>query len=71
MMQEVAALDDFVVVESKEKSRNLVENIKLRRRNKHIEAYEEFKEELDDYKENLFIVYNSLENDLNQVLSIR
>ena len=35
MMQEVAALDDFVVVESKEKSRNLVENIKLRRRTKH------------------------------------
>ena len=30
-----------------------------------------FKEDLEDYKENLFSVYHSLENDLTQVLAIR
>ena len=47
---EVAALDDFVAVVSKDKTKNLIENIKLRRRSKHLEALEEFKEELEDYK---------------------
>ena len=37
-VQEVAALDDFVAVVSKEKTRSMIEGIKLRRRAKHIEA---------------------------------
>ena len=49
----------------------MIENIKLRRRSKHLEAFEEFREELDDYKENLHSVYNSLASDLQQVLVIK
>ena len=49
----------------------MIENIKLRRRSKHLEAFEEFREELEDYKENLHSVYNSLANDLQQVLAIK
>ena len=37
-VQEVAALDDFVAVVSKDKTRHMIEGIKLRRRSKHIEA---------------------------------
>ena len=60
-----------MAVVSKDKTRNMIENIKLRRRSKHLEAFEEFREELDDYKENLHSVYNSLASDLQQVLVIK
>lgn len=45
-MDEVAALDNFKVPVTREKTKNLIENIKLRRREQHIEAYNNFKEDL-------------------------
>ena len=47
---EVAALDNFKVPVQNEKTRNLVENIKLRRRQKHLDLLEVFKEDLEDYR---------------------
>lgn len=36
MVHEVAALDDFVAIVSKDKTKQLIQNIQLRRRDKHI-----------------------------------
>ena len=43
-------MDNFRVPVQNEKTRNLVESIKLRRRQKHLDLLEMFKEDLDDYR---------------------
>lgn len=43
LAQEVAALDHFKSAVTRDKTKNLIENIKLRRREKHIEALTRFK----------------------------
>ena len=55
----------------RDKTKNMIENIKLRRREKHIDTMNRFHEDLDDYKENLFTIYSSLTNDIAQVMAIK
>lgn len=43
MKQEVAALDHFKVPVTREKTKNVIENIKLRRRETHIDTLSRFK----------------------------
>lgn len=71
LAQEVAALDHFKVPVTRDKTKNMIENIKLRRREKHIDTMNRFHEDLDDYKDNLAIIYSSLTNDTEQVMSIK
>lgn len=49
----------------------MIENIKLRRREKHIDMMERFREDLDDYKENLYNLYSSITSDIEQVMNIK
>jgi hypothetical protein len=42
-MQEVAALDNFKAPVTREKTKQMIENIKIRRREKHIDTYNMFK----------------------------
>lgn len=67
----MAALDHFKVPVTRDKTKNMIENIKLRRREKHIDTMNRFHEDLDDYKDNLAIIYSSLTNDTEQVMSIK
>jgi hypothetical protein len=57
LAEEVAALDHFKTPVTREKTKNMIENIKLRRREKHIDTLNRFKEDVEEYKENLFSVY--------------
>lgn len=71
MAQEVASLDHFKPPVTRDKTKNLIESVKLRRREKHVDTISRFKEDLEDYKENLNNIYSGLVNDLEQVMAIK